>query len=290
MDQSLGSVGTASLGLENRDETTAANAVATRAKSAHSPICPDARSVMPIRLRGLYGHDPLQNHLLAALPPRDFQRLLPDLEFVVMPSGMSVCEADMHMTHVYFPTNSVVSLLHETRDGSSAETAVIGNEGMLGVTLFMGGGKSLDRATVKSSGYGFRLKSNLLTEEFARGGALQRLLLNYTRALLAQMSQTAVCNRHHSVSQQLCRWLLLTLDRISVNEICVTQSLIATMLGVRRESVTCAANKLHADGVIEYARGRITVLDRPGLEKRACECYAGLRKEYDRLLASRNTR
>jgi len=279
MDQSLGSVGTVSLGLENRDETTAAKAVA-----------PDARSITPIRLQGLYGHDPLQNHLLAALPPRDFQRLLPDLEFVVMPFGMAVCETDMQMTHVYFPTSSVVSLLHETRDGSSAETAVIGNEGMLGVTLFMGGGKSLNRATVKSGGYGFRLKSNLLREEFARGGALQRRLLNYTQALLAQMSQTAVCNRHHSVSQQLCRWLLLTLDRISVNEIRVTQSLIATMLGVRRESITCAANKLHADGVIEYARGRITVLDRPGLENRACECYAGLRKEYDRLLASRNVR
>ena len=253
-------------------------------KFVHALIEPGVLSPAPIRLPGLYGHSALHNHVLAALPSEDLERLQPDLEFAVMPFGMTVCETDTQMTHVYFPTSSIVSLLHETKDGNSAETAVIGNEGMVGVTLFMGGGKSLNRATVNSGGYGFRLKANILTDEFARGGALQRLLLSYTQALIAQMSQTAVCNRHHSVLQQLCRWLLLTLDRLPTNEIEVTQSWIATMLGVRRESITCAANKLNDEGVIQYVRGHITVLNRRGLEVRACECYVNLKKEYDRLL------
>ena len=258
MAQILSSIGTARPGTGKTNARANVKSIAAlKAKFVRALIEPDESSIRPIQLSGLYGHNPRQNHLLAALPSEDFERLLPNLEFVVMPFGMTVCEADAQMTHVYFPTSSIVSLLHETKDGDSAETAVIGNEGMVGVTLFMGGGKSLNRATVKSGGYGFRLKASLLTDEFARGGALQRFLLNYTQALIAQMSQTAVCNRHHSVSQQLCRWLLITLDRLPANEIQVTQSLIATMLGVRRESITCAANKLHEEGVIRSEERRV---------------------------------
>ncbi|HEX8884464.1 MAG TPA: Crp/Fnr family transcriptional regulator, partial [Noviherbaspirillum sp.] len=242
--------------------------------------------VAPVRISALYGHNPKQNQLLNALPKEDFERLLPHLEFISMPFDMTVCEAETQMNHVYFLTSSVVSLLYETRDGASAEIAVIGNEGIVGVTLFMGGGASPNRAVVKSAGYGFRLKASVFMEEFRRGGALQQSLLRYTNALIAQMSHTAVCNRHHNVMQQLCRWLLLTLDRLPSNEMAVSQGLIATMLGVRRESVTEAAGKLQDEGMIQYRRGHITVMDRVGLESRACECYAGVKKEYDRLKCS----
>ncbi|AMP00548.1 crp-like helix-turn-helix domain protein [Collimonas arenae] len=241
------------------------------------------KKLATLRIAGLHGHNPLQNHLLAALPAEDFKRLLPNLEFVAMPLGMTVCEAGCQMRHLYFLTSSIVSLLHDMKDGSSAETAVIGNEGVAGIALFMGGGENQNRATVKSAGYGFRLKASILNEEFNRGGALQQLLLRYTQALITQMSQTAVCNRHHSVPQQLCRSLLLTLDRLPSNEICVTQSLIASMLGVRRESIAEAAAKLQSDGLIQYARGHMTILNRRGLEARACECYSGLKQDYRQL-------
>lgn len=244
---------------------------------------PVGRSRLPIRIAGLYGHDPKQNHLLGALPEADYERLLPHLELVSMRLGSVVCESGSQMSHVYFPTSSIVSLLHHTKNGASAEIAVIGNEGMIGVTLFMGGGSTLTRVVVNSAGYGFRMRKNMLTEEFARGGALQQLLLRYTQALIAQMSQTAVCNRHHSVLQQLCRWLLLSLDRQLSTELSITQETIASMLGVRRESVAAAAGKLQDDGLIQYSRGHITVMNRAGLEERVCECYAGLREEYDRL-------
>lgn len=261
-------------------------APAPRKKAEGKPAQPRHPAVAPVRISALYGHNPKQNQLLDALPDEDLERLLPHLEFISMPFDMTVCEAETQMNHVYFLTSSVVSLLYETRDGASAEIAVIGNEGIVGVTLFMGGGASPNRAVVKSAGYGFRLKASVFMEEFRRGGALQQSLLRYTNALIAQMSHTAVCNRHHNVMQQLCRWLLLTLDRLPSNEMAVSQGLIATMLGVRRESVTEAAGKLQEEGMIQYRRGHITVMDRVGLESRACECYAGVRKEYDRLKCS----
>jgi CRP-like cAMP-binding protein len=274
-------------GCSNLKKSTKNNAAflsVLRRKNAGDLIQPGTQNLTSLRIAGLYGHNPLQNHILGALPAEDFRRLLPHLEFVAMPFGMTVCEADSQMHHIYFLTSSIVSLLHDMKDGSSAETAVIGNEGVLGVSLFMGGGKSLNRATVKSAGYGFRLKASVLADEFARGGALQQLLLRYTQALLAQMSQTAVCNRHHSVPQQLCRCLLQTLDRLPGNEISVTQSSIASMLGVRRESIAEAAGKLQDEGLIQYARGHMTVLDRDGLEARSCECYMGLKHEYHEML------
>ena len=242
------------------------------------------RTMPAIRIAGLYGHNPRQNRLLAGLPLQDYERILPHLELIPMPLGLAVCEAGLEMDHVYFLTSSIVSQLYESRDGTATETAVIGHEGVVGVTLFMGGGTSLHRAVVKSAGYGFRLKAKVLKDEFQAGGALQGLLLRYTQALLAQMSQTAVCNRHHSVVQQLCRWLLLSLDRLPSNEMSMTQELIGNMLGVRRESVADAAGKLQDEGLIHYTRGHISVLDRPGLEVRVCECYAGVKAEYDRLL------
>lgn len=242
------------------------------------------RTMPAIRIAGLYGHNPRQNRLLAGLPTQDYERILPHLELIPMPLGLAVCEAGLEMDYVYFLTSSIVSQLYESRDGTATETAVIGHEGVVGVTLFMGGGTSLHRAVVKSAGYGFRLKAKVLKEEFQAGGALQGLLLRYTQALLTQMSQTAVCNRHHSVVQQLCRWLLLSLDRLPSNEMSMTQELIGNMLGVRRESVADAAGKLQDEGLIHYTRGHISVLDRPGLESRVCECYAGVKAEYDRLL------
>ncbi|MBC7499866.1 MAG: Crp/Fnr family transcriptional regulator [Herminiimonas sp.] len=261
------------------------NAIAAlKVKAVRERVQPGLRAAAPIRLAGLYGHNPRQNHILASLPVADYEKLLPQLEFVSMSFGMTICEADTQMSYVYFPTSSIVSLLYETRDGASAETAVIGNEGIVGVTSFMGGGASLNRTVVKSAGYGFRMKATRLNEEFSRGGALQLLLLRYTQALITQMSQTAVCNRHHSVVQQLCRWLLLSLDRLPSNELSMTQGLIANMLGVRRESVAEAAGKLQDEGLIHYSRGHITVINRPGLEARVCECYATVKKEYDRLL------
>jgi CRP-like cAMP-binding protein len=224
------------------------------------------------------------NRLLAALPEENYRALLPSLEPVPLPLGMVVYESGAAQGYVYFPTSSIVSLLYVLADGASAEIAVTGNEGLVGIALFMGGETTPSRAVVQSAGHGFRLKAALLKKEFEAGGALQHLLLRYTQALITQMTQTAVCNRHHEVDQQLCRWLLLSLDRLPGNELVMTQELIANMLGVRREGVTEAAGKLQAEGLIQYSRGRITVLDRPRLETRVCECYAVVKKEYDRLL------
>lgn len=228
--------------------------------------------------------DPRQNHLLAALPAADSARLFPQLEWVEMPLGQVLHEPDMLMRHVYFPTTAIVSLLYVMEDGASAEIAVVGNEGIVGVTLFMGGETTTSRAVVQSAGASYRLKGQLLKDEFFRAGPMQRLLLRYTQALLTQMAQTAVCNRHHSLDEQLCRWLLLSLDRLASNELVMTQELIANMLGVRREGVTEAAGKLQKAGLIDYRRGHIKVIDRPGLEARTCECYAVVKKEFDRLL------
>jgi len=228
--------------------------------------------------------NPRQNHLLAALSADEFARISSNLEWVPLPLGEAVCEPGMKMHYVYFPITSIVSLLYVMEDGASAEIAVVGNEGLVGVSLFMGGETTTSRAVVQSAGHAFRMKGALLKAEFFRAGPMQRLLLRYTQALLTQMAQTAVCNRHHSVDQQLCRWLLLSLDRLPSNELIMTQELIANMLGVRREGVTEAAGKLQQAGLIEYRRGHITVLDRAGLETRVCECYAVVKKEFDRLL------
>ena len=228
--------------------------------------------------------DPRMNHLLAALPPDERARWLPALEPVEMPLGHVLYESGMAMTHVYFPATSIVSLLYVMEDGASAEIAVVGNEGIVGVALFMGGETTPSRAVVQSAGLGFRLRGQLLKEEFNRSGPVLHLLLRYTQALITQMAQTAVCNRHHSLDQQLCRWLLLSLDRLHSDELVMTQELIADMLGVRREGVTEAAGHLQQAGLIRYRRGHITVLDRDRLEQRACECYAVVKKEYGRLL------
>ena len=225
-----------------------------------------------------------RNHLLDALPMGDFQRIAPHLELIPMELGAVLYEPGARMRYVYFPTTSIVSLLYVMEDGASAEIAIVGNEGMLGIALFMGGETTPSRAVVQSAGHGFRLKAQLLKDEFGRFGPMLRLLLRYTQALITQMAQTAVCNRHHSVDQQLCRWLLLSLDRLSSNELSMTQELIANMLGVRREGVTEAAGKLQDARLIRYHRGKITVLDRPGLEARSCECYQAVKTEFDRLL------
>ena len=229
-------------------------------------------------------HSPNQNYLLAALPESESLPLSPHLELVPLELGHVLYESGAELKHVYFPTNSIVSLLYVMADGASAEIAVVGNEGLVGVALFMGGETTPSRAIVQSAGSAYRLPGHLMKEEFVRGGAMQHLLLRYTQALLTQMAQTAVCNRHHSVDQQLCRWLLLSLDRLPSNELTMTQELIANMLGVRREGVTEAAGKLQGAGLIHYSRGRIRVLDRPGLEARACECYDVVKRESDRLL------
>ena len=227
---------------------------------------------------------PKGNRLLAALPQDSLLALLPSLEGVTLPLGMVVYESGGTQGHVYFPTSSIVSLLYVLEDGSSAEIAVTGNEGLVGISLFMGGETTPSRAVVQSAGHGYRLRGDLLRKEFESGGVLQHLLLRFTQALITQMTQTAVCNRHHSVDQQLCRWLLLSLDRLPGNELVMTQELIANMLGVRREGVTEAAGKLQDEGMIRYSRGHITVLDRAKLEARVCECYGVVKKEYDRLL------
>jgi CRP-like cAMP-binding protein len=232
----------------------------------------------------LDAYRPRLNHLLGVLPAEDLDRLSPSLELVPLALGDALYESDRRMRNVYFPVNSIVSLLHVMINGASAEIAVVGNEGIIGVALFMGGETTPSRAVVQSAGYAYRLPGKNVKEEFARGGAMQHVLLRYSQALLTQMAQTAVCNRHHSVDQQLCRWLLLSLDRLLTNELVMTQELIANMLGVRREGVTEAAGKLQDAGLIQYRRGRITVLDRPGLEARSCECYAVVKKETDRLL------
>jgi CRP-like cAMP-binding protein len=228
--------------------------------------------------------NPRQNHLLASLPKTEFVRLSPYLELVPLPLGKALYESGDRLDHVFFPATAIVSLLYELENGSSAEIAVIGYEGIVGIALFMGGDTVPNRAVVQSAGHGYRLTGQLLKQEFNRAGALQHLLLRYTLAMLTQMAQTAVCNRHHSVDQQLCRWLLLSLDRLPANELSMTQELIANMLGVRREGVTEAAGRLQDAGLIHYSRGRIIVLDRPGLEKRVCECYDVVRKEFHRLL------
>ena len=233
-------------------------------------------------------HTPKQSHLLNALPAAVYERLLPDLELVPLPLGLAVYESGKEQEYVYFPSASIVSLLYVMEDGSSAEIAVVGNEGVVGIALFMGGETTPSRAVVQSAGYAYRLKASLLKKEFERGGPLQYLLLRYTQALITQMAQTAVCNRHHSVEQQLCRWLLLSLDRLPSNELTMTQELIANMLGVRREGVTEAAGNLQAAGLIQYSRGKITVLDRPKLEERVCECYAVVKRETDRLLSRKS--
>ncbi len=233
-------------------------------------------------------HSPTQNHLLAGLTAAEFDYLLPHLELVPMLLGEVLYESSGHLQYVYFPTTSIVSLLYIMEDGASAEIAVIGNDGMLGIAIFMGGDTMPNRAVVQSNGYGYRLKASSLKDGLnraggRRSGTLQLLLLRYSQALLTQMAQTAVCNRHHSVEQQLCRWLLLSLDRLSSNELVMTQELIANMLGVRREGVTVAAGNLQRAGLILYSRGHIQVLDRPGLEKMVCECYAVVKLESDRL-------
>ena len=227
---------------------------------------------------------PNQNHLLAALPTAEFERIAPHLELVAMRLGDVLYESGGQLQHVYFPATAIVSLHYVTESGASAEIAGVGNEGVLGISLFMGGNTTPSRATVLTAGYGYRLRGGLMMEEFNRAGSMMRLFLRYTQAFISQVSQTAVCNRHHSVEQQLARWLLSTLDRLPSNELTITQELIAVMLGVRREGITEAAGRLQQGGYIRYRRGHITVLNRSGLESRVCECYAVVKKERDRLL------
>ena len=233
--------------------------------------------------------NPKDNHLLASLPAAEWARWLPHLEWIDMPLGHVFYESGGVQSHVYFPTTAIVSLLYVMENGASAEIAVVGKEGIVGFSLFMGGESTPSRAVVQSAGQGYRVSSEVIKEQFKRAPVLH-LMLRYTQALITQMAQTAVCNRHHSLDQQLCRWLLLSLDRLDDNELVMTQELIANMLGVRREGVTEAALKLQQAGFIRYSRGRITVLDRPGLEARTCECYAVVKKEYERLLPERTAR
>jgi CRP-like cAMP-binding protein len=232
-------------------------------------------------------NDPTRNQLLAALPDEVRTRWYPYLEYVDMPLGSVLYEAGSTLNHVYFPTTSIVSLLYVMRDGASAEIAVVGNEGIVGISLFMGGESTSSRAVVQSAGKGFRLVALRMKDEFDRAGIVLELLLRYTQALITQMAQTAVCNRHHSLDQQLCRWLLLSMDRLSGNELVMTQELIANMLGVRRMGVTDGAMKLQEAGLIRYSRGHITVIDRVGIEARSCECYQVVKDEYDRLLPAK---
>ena len=228
--------------------------------------------------------DPRRNQLLGALPNVEWERWWPQLESVEMPLGQVLYESGGTLEHVYFPTTSIVSLLYVMQNGASAEIAVVGYEGIVGISLFMGGESTPSRAVVQSAGHGVRLPALAIKQEFGESGPVMHVLLRYTQALITQMAQTAVCNRHHSLDQQLCRWLLLSLDRLQGNELVMTQELIANMLGVRREGVTEGALKLQQAGLIRYARGRISVLDRVGLEHRTCECYAVVKQEYDRLL------
>ena len=230
-------------------------------------------------------HSPNQNHLLAALPTEEFERMSAHLELVPMLLGDILYEPDGQMQHAFFPTTSIVSLHYVMESGASAESAGVGNEGVVGISLFMGGNTTPSSAVVQTAGHAYRLSARLLRQEFNRGSMAQGLLLRYTQALITQMSQTAACNRHHSVEQQLCRWLLLTLDRMTANELVMTQELVASMLGVRREGITQAAGSLQQAGFIRYRRGHISILDRAGLETRACECYAVVKKELDRLLS-----
>jgi len=231
------------------------------------------------------GHTPKQNHLLATLPAEVFERLSPGLELIPMPLGEVLYESGGQLQHVYFPTTAILSLHYVMENGATAEIAGVGNEGVLGISLFMGGNTTPSRATVQTGGHGYRLRGQLMMEEFNRAGPMMRLMLRYTQALMTQMSQTAVCNRHHSVEQQLCRWLLLTLDRLPSSELTMTQELIAGMLGVRREGITETAGNLQREGLISYRRGHITVLDRSGLESHTFECYGVVKKEFHRLLS-----
>ncbi len=228
-------------------------------------------------------HQPDQNRLLAALPAIELERIKSHLELVHMPLGDVLCESGGRLPYVYFPTSTIISLHYILENGASSEIAGVGNEGLLGISLIMGGESTPSWATVQTAGYGYRLKASLLLQEFNQGGPIQRLLLRYTQALITQISQTAVCNRHHTIEQQLCRWLLLTLDRLNSQELVMTQELIASMLGVRREGITEAAGKLQQAEIIRYRRGHITVLDRAGLETHVCECYDVVKKEFDRL-------
>ena len=228
--------------------------------------------------------EPVENQILAKLPLEEYERLLPQLEHVSFALGEVIYESGGQQSYIYFPTTAIISLLYMMENGSSAEMGVAGNDGLVGVALFMGGDTVPNRAVVQSAGDALRMTSKVLQDEFARGGAFQRLLLRYTQALMTQMSQTAVCNRLHTVEQQLCRWLLLSHDRLSTDDLVMTQELIANMLGVRREGVTQAAQRLQENGLISYVRGRITILDRSGLEAAVCECYGVVKDEYDRLL------
>ena len=255
---------------------------------AHSKLAQRAsRPPRPLHYEGSTinkSHSPLKNQLLAALPDADLQRWLPHLERVSLTLGQVLYESGAATAYVYFPTNAIVSLLYVLEDGASAEIAVVGFEGLVGISIFMGGGSTPSRAVVQSAGFAYRLSAEVMKDEFAHSGPVMHLLLRYTQALITQMAQTAVCNRHHSLDQQLCRWLLLSLDRLQSNQLVMTQELIANMLGVRREGVTEAALKLQKAGLISYARGHINVINRVGLEGRTCECYEVVKKEYDRLL------
>jgi CRP-like cAMP-binding protein len=235
-------------------------------------------------------HSPSQNHLLAALPTAEFERLAPHLELVPMPLGEILYEPGGQMRHAYFPITAIVSLHYVLESGASSEAAGVGNEGVVGISLFMGGDTTPSSAVVQTAGHGYRLAGRLLKQEFDRAGPMQQLMLRYTQALIMQITQTAVCNRHHSVDQQLCRWLLLTLDRMPSHELVMTQELVATMLGVRREGITLVAGDLQRDGIISYRRGHISVLNRAGLETRVCECYAVVKTELNRLLSDEQYR
>jgi len=236
----------------------------------------------------LHPSNPRQNHLLASLPADVYERLAPHLEPVTMQLGKVLHESGSQLHHLYFPTTGIVSLLHVMENGNSAEIAIIGRDGLVGISLFMGGGTVLSRAMVLSTGQGYRIKASIIKQEFSLGGGLQELALRYTQALITQMAQTALCNRHHALEQQLCRWLLANLDRLPGNELVITQEMIANILGVRREGISEAACKLQNDGMIKFSRGHITILDRQKLESRVCECYLVVRQEYDRLLSFRH--
>lgn len=239
---------------------------------------------MTLKMKAPASSDPKQNRILAALPAQDFDRLLPDLELIEMPLGWTMSESGDHVNYLHFPISGIVSLIYTLEDGSSSETALVGNEGLVGISIFMGGESMPTSTEVQSAGYAYRLSRKIMKREFALGGQLQHIALLFTQALICQTSQTAVCNQHHSIEQQMCRWLLMTVDRLHSKEIVITQEMIGNLLGVRRESVTQVAGILQKDGLIMRGRGRITVVNRPKLELNACECYGVVNDEYERLL------